>query len=293
MGGELKGRALGGARVVLVSLAVVLAAGGVARAQQQNVRGSAELKQVNGRVEVLRSGQTQWVPAVVGARLVEGDDVRAPGGASAELVLTDGSTLFLAENSRLHITKLEHDPQTQTRVGIFHLAVGKVKAVVSQAAITLVRARQSNFAITTPTAVAAARGTTYVTVFDEIKQQMDLAVLPEKSAQPSRVGCFGLGDRFRVTTVDEGLYTQATNRGCAPPVPIPDLGIDSVSNRMPLGPGYYGPVNPVPPGVVLGAGQPAPVTGLSSDSAAAPTSFGRDLQINQSFQVPSTNPTNP
>ena len=120
---------------------------------------SAELKRVIGRVEVLRKGQTQWVPAVVGNRLVEGDDIRAFAGAQAELGLPDTSTVVLAENSRLLLTKLEFDPQSQSRVFLFHLAVGKARATVAQAALTLARIRQSNFAISTPTAVAAARGT--------------------------------------------------------------------------------------------------------------------------------------
>jgi len=44
---------------------------------------SAELKRVIGRVELLSKGQTQWLPAVVGARLAEGDDIRCYAGASA------------------------------------------------------------------------------------------------------------------------------------------------------------------------------------------------------------------
>jgi hypothetical protein len=120
---------------------------------------TAELKRVIGRVELLRKGQTQWVPAVVGDRLVEGDDVRAFAGAQAELLLPDTSTAVLAENSRLLLTKMEFDQQTQSRFFLLHLAVGKVRATVAQAALTLARVRQSNFVITTPTAVAAARGT--------------------------------------------------------------------------------------------------------------------------------------
>jgi hypothetical protein len=119
----------------------------------------AEVKRVVGRVEVLRKGQPQWVPAVIGDHLVEGDDIRAFAGAQAELALPDTSTVVLAENSRILLTKLEFDPQTQSRLFLFHLAVGKVRATVAQAALTLARIRQSNFAISTPTAVAAARGT--------------------------------------------------------------------------------------------------------------------------------------
>jgi hypothetical protein len=135
---------------------VLLLADGVAAQQSPP---SAELTRVIGRVEILRKGQTQWVPGVVGDRLAEGDDIRAFAGAQAELSLPDTSTAVIAENSRLLLTKLEFDPQTQNRFFLLHLAVGKVRATVAQAALTLARVRQSNFVITTPTAVAAARGT--------------------------------------------------------------------------------------------------------------------------------------
>ena len=138
---------------------------------------SAELKRVIGRVELLSKGQTQWLPAVVGARLAEGDDIRCYAGASAELVLPDTSTVVLAENSRLLLTKMEYDPQSQSRLMLLHLVVGKVRATVAQAAITLARVRQSNFAISTPTAVAAARGT-ILWVFTDGQKSM-MAVEPE------------------------------------------------------------------------------------------------------------------
>jgi hypothetical protein len=143
----------------------------------QQAAPSAELKRVIGRVEILPKGQTQWVPAVIGARLVEGDDIRAFSGALAELVLPDTSTVVLAENSRLLLTKLNFDEQNRSRLVLLHLAVGKVRATIAQAAITLARARQSNFAISTPTAVAAARGT-ILWVFTDGQKSM-MAVEPE------------------------------------------------------------------------------------------------------------------
>ena len=84
---------------------------------------SAELKRVIGRVEILSKGQTQWIPAVVGARLVEGDDIRAYSGATAELALPDTSTVVVAENSRLLLTKMEYDAQSQSRLMLLHLVV--------------------------------------------------------------------------------------------------------------------------------------------------------------------------
>jgi hypothetical protein len=143
----------------------------------QTAAPSAELKRVVGRVEILVKGQAQWIPAVVGAKLAEGDDIRAYSGASAELALPDTSTVVVAENSRLLLTKMEYDPQSQSRLMLMHLVVGKVRATVAQAAITLARVRQSNFAISTPTAVAAARGT-ILWVFTDGQKSM-MAVEPE------------------------------------------------------------------------------------------------------------------
>jgi hypothetical protein len=116
---------------------------------------------------------------VVGAKLAEGDQIRAYAGGSAILGLPDGSTLFVAENSRVAVSKLEVDQQNQSRNVLVHLVVGKVRAVVAKSSISLVRARQSNFAITTPTAVAAARGTDFEVTFNDIQQVMRVAVLPE------------------------------------------------------------------------------------------------------------------
>jgi hypothetical protein len=141
--------------------------------------GTAEVKRVVGRVEVLKKGEVQWLPVVVGARLAEGDDIRSYAAAACELALPDGSSLLLAENSRLVITKLEYDGANQTRLVLVHLAVGKVIASVTRTALSLVRSRQSNFSITTPTAVAAARGTLFEVAHDPSSQVTRMAVLEE------------------------------------------------------------------------------------------------------------------
>jgi hypothetical protein len=143
--------------------------------------GSAEVKAITGQVEVMRKGQAQWSPAVIGAKLVEGDNIRAWGGASARMDLPDGSTIFVAENSRVVIGKLDFDQQNQAREALIHLAVGKVRAVVSQTALRLVKARQSNFSISTQTAVAAVRGTDFEVTYDDLQQVMRIAVLPESA----------------------------------------------------------------------------------------------------------------
>ena len=165
------------AAAVSVLAVMLLFAGGPAWAQL--TPGKAEIKRVGGKVEVLVKGQAQWAPAQVGMKLGAGDDIRSHAGGTAELALPDGSTLLLSENSRFVVSQLDYDSADHTRVALFHLVAGKMRAIVSKSATQLIRTRQSNFAISTPAAVAAARGTDFEVTYDAAKKTMRLAVLKE------------------------------------------------------------------------------------------------------------------
>jgi hypothetical protein len=282
--------------MVVAGLGVFLAA---VLADAQMRVGTALVKTVTGRAEVQRKGDAQWVSTAPGARLAEGDNIRAHAGSSAVLDLPDGSTIFVAENSRIVVSKLEFDAQSQARLVFFHLAVGKVRAVVSQAAITLVKARQSNFAVTTPTAVAAARGTVFEVVYDATQNVMRVAVIvkdPQRAA--GLVACLSLYDRFASVLVREGLAALASGTsGCTPPVPIsslPDANlVGTLQNPIQPGPAFSVPVtipsfpgsasappviftsdpgdapSPVPPSTIgVDIGQPPPPQGTSSAPVA-------------------------
>jgi hypothetical protein len=223
--------------VTAMILGVLWPAALVGPAAAQDVRASVEVKRVAGRVELLRTGQTQWLPAVVGARMVEGDEIRAFSGASADLTFPDTSTVVLAENSRLLMSRLEFDQQQRSRLVLLHLAVGKLRAVIAQTAITLARVRQSNFAISTPTAVAAARGT-IVLIFTDTKRTLIAVELePGRRTEP-QIECITLAttDRKRQLV----LAGRATT-DCSPPVPIPTQ-LQTLSNPATAGANLGEPV---------------------------------------------------
>ena len=283
---------------LLVAVALVLALMPAAAGAQTRA-GTAVVKTVTGQVEVQRKGDTAWLPAAVGARLAEGDQVRAHASASAALDLPDGSTLFVAENSRIVVSKLEFDPQNQGRQAYFHLAVGKVRAAVSQAAIRLVKARQSNFAITTPTAVAAARGTLFEVVYDATQNVMRVAVIVQDPKRASGlVSCLSLQDRYSNVLVREGLATVAGTSGCAPPIPIsllPDASlVGTLSNPIAPGPSFSVPSS-VPS--VPDTGSPPPVI-FTSDPGSAPSpvppsTIGVDIGQTPPPQESSSTPVTP
>jgi hypothetical protein len=285
------GRARGGGRsgsavlTLLVGGCLVLGLAGSVSAQLR--ASAAEIKSLTGQVEVQRKGQASWVAAVVGMRLVERDEIRAHAGATAILDLPDGSTLFVAENSRVVVTQLAVDPGNNARQALFHLVVGKVRALVSKAAITLVRSRQSNFAISTPTGVAAARGTLYEVRY--AGNVMTVAVLP---GQPGTGGglvtCVPLFRGAAPVFVREGFASYAIGlSGCQPAVAFENLSaaeqasIGSLSNPVPPGSSFSGPVDVPSPGDVFGPppGPPPPFStgGEVDQSPGGPPSTGTDV----------------
>ena len=286
--------------VVAMTLAVLGQVTLTTPASAQQAPPSAELKRVIGRVEILRKGQTQWIPAVIGAQLVEGDDIRAFAGAQAELALPDTSTVLLAENSRLLVTKLEYDRQQQSRLVLLHLVVGKVRAAIAQTAITLVRARQSNFGISTPTAVAAARGT-IVWVYTDGTRTL-VAVEPEPGLRiVPRIECITVA-----TTQPKRQMVLAgyATTDCGPTVAA-SAQLMSMSNPATAGTPLLNALVSVPGNIeqlVTGIGDlqaGAPVSFSASGGPigiGSPSSFGVDAAINQAQgQVqspPSASPIN-
>jgi len=265
----------------------------------QQAPASAELKRVIGRVEILRKGQTQWIPAVIGARLLEGDDIRAYSGAQAELAMPDTSAVLLAENSRLLLTKLEYDQQQQSRMVLLHLVVGKVRAAIAQTAITLVRTRQSNFGISTPTAVAAARGTIVWVYTDGARTLVAVEPEPGLRIQP-RIECITVA-----TTQPKRQMVLAgyATTDCGPSVAAPPQ-LMTMSNPATAGtPLLNAPVS-VPTNIEqLVTSVAAPTAGAAPVSFSAvggppaggpPSSVGVDAVVNQAQgQVPTPQQATP
>jgi hypothetical protein len=227
---------------------------------------------------------------------VEGDDIRAFSGAQAEMALPDTSTVLLTENSRLLVTKLEYDQQSQSRLVLLHLVVGKVRAAIAQTAITLVRTRQSNFGISTPTAVAAARGT-IVWVYYDGRTIVALEPEPKLRIQPS-IECITVA-----TTQPKRQMVLAgyATTDCGPATAIPPQFL-TLSN--PAGAGTTALLNAAAvsvPGnieqLVTGIGDlqaGAPVSFSASEAGVGggpPSTVGVDAVVNQAQgQVPSPSP---
>jgi hypothetical protein len=185
----------------------------------------AEVTRMTGRVEILRRGQVGWTAASLGARLVEGDQIRVMGGGSSELSIPDGSTVLIAENTRFAVVKLEYDEHAGNRNMAFQLVAGKVRAEVAHAPVQRARAQRSNFTISTPTGVAVVRGTVVVQLFDPATGQSAMFVLPSPGQDPATAQATYV-DRAtgRPILVQGGQFiTQTGTTPPSAPTPISNL----------------------------------------------------------------------
>lgn len=130
----------------------------LAWASPEGTEGPAEgvgvLVRIEGRVEVLRAGSTEWLPAVPEQSLDEGEQVRTGPDGRAMLSLEDGAVVHLDPDGEIEVGELPHAGGVMEFS--IRLAVGRVLAALDRALHP-----RSKFEIHAPTAVIAVRGTEF------------------------------------------------------------------------------------------------------------------------------------
>lgn len=207
--------------VGLVGLMAMLALSVPAEAQM--AAATAEVVRLAGRVDVLQKGQTAWAATSLGARLREGDQIRALAGGSADLNLPDGSTILVAENTRFAVTKLDYDTANRDRDVSLHLVAGKVRAQVQQAGVTLARTRQSNFNISTPTGVAAVRGTILIMAHNPATGETLAFVFPSPGQAQSAARATFVSRGGSVVITAGNFVRQVGSQPPGQPTPVTSL----------------------------------------------------------------------
>jgi hypothetical protein len=126
------------------------------------------------------------------------EDIIETGVASkVGITLTDTTVISLGEQTRLELRQFLHDARQQTHTGRFAVATGLFRAIVKKLI------PQSIFEVTTPTAVAAIRGTD---LMGEVTAQSTAIVVLEGTVTVANVR-----PRFRgLATLAEGMGTTVT-----------------------------------------------------------------------------------
>lgn len=103
---------------------------------------------------MIRQGGGEWKPATAGDIMKINDELKTSPGASAEVLLDNGS-VKLRENSHFKIDTMNLDPATGEKVTYLNLALGRI----------LIKAEKlqgnSQFEVRTPTSTTGVRGTVF------------------------------------------------------------------------------------------------------------------------------------
>jgi hypothetical protein len=110
------------------------------------LQGQADITPPAGKVRALKLGDP----------INNGDILRTKAKAKVEITFTDGNTLWLAEKTRMKISRYSN---TEGSSNVFDLFRGKSRSVVTKLA------RGSRVEVHTPTAVCGVRGTTQISMF--------------------------------------------------------------------------------------------------------------------------------
>jgi hypothetical protein len=138
--------------IVLVILAFQL--GTLSSAQADAV---GRLTQVEGRVDILRSGQLPAIPVKVNDGVQTGDILRTKSKSKAQVTFIDNSTLTISPESRVAIESYMFDSSQNKRNAVIQLFQGLAQVAVSK----IFKASEPDFVVKTKTAIMGVRGTDF------------------------------------------------------------------------------------------------------------------------------------
>jgi hypothetical protein len=193
-----------GVNAFIVGLSMLLLALGTAWAQEIGT-----IAEVAGTVEVGHAGA--WTPAVTGAGVLPGMELRTGRPGRVRIVLQDGSVLTASDDAQLVIDDQAFDAEQGVARSFIRLVTGKLRALVSE----YYERPRSVFQIETETAVAGVRGTDFVIAFDPVADVTDIVGVSGRAEVHSvtdRVGHRVFVTAKELTTVARGRYPTPPRR---------------------------------------------------------------------------------
>jgi hypothetical protein len=177
---------------LLVALVVVyiLSAGLPAEAQQGEKIGAVTI--LEGKATVRHGASPTPQPLRVQSPIYQHDVIRTEAASKLQLTFVDDTVVNLGEKSTLEITRFVYSPQQPNQNSILTIPAGVFRAIVKKLL------PQSTFEVTTPTAIAAVRGTDFM---GEVSPETTSFVVLEGA-----VALFSARTIFRgIATLSEGL----------------------------------------------------------------------------------------
>jgi hypothetical protein len=187
--------------LMVVVVASVLATGPSAAAQQRESIGTVTA--LEGKATVRHYGGQTPQPLRVQSPVHGQDAIQTEAASKLQVTFNDGTVVYLGEKSTLEITRFVYSPQ-QTQRSLLTVSLGVFRAIVKKLLPS------ATFEVTTPTAIAAIRGTEFM---GEVRPDATSFVVLEGT-----VTLYNVRTVFRgIVTLTEGM--GSTVRDDQPPSP--------------------------------------------------------------------------
>ncbi|MFH2070416.1 MAG: FecR family protein [Elusimicrobiota bacterium] len=125
-----------------------------------NVFSNAVVSRFRGNVSVFLNRLDKWQAAEKGVILSAKDKIKTSPDSRAELVFEDGSSVWIRENTELHVALIDSKQRAVT------IPLGRVRIKISPLA------GKRRFTAKTPTCTAAVRGTEFILTASETESQL-------------------------------------------------------------------------------------------------------------------------
>jgi hypothetical protein len=174
---------------------------------------------LEGTAEVQRGGA--WTPLAQADVVQLGDHVRTAAASRVKLLFRDDSVMTLAEGSELVI---DEQVAGSAPTSSFQLLMGKVRAVVNDR----YGAKGAEFAVTSPTAIAGVRGTSFIAGYDPGRDETQIVGLEHTTVVRSAADPNG----NKKVLVGPGQSTTI-KRGSMPsrPIRLPDASVRTLTGE--------------------------------------------------------------
>jgi hypothetical protein len=136
-----------------------------------------------GKVTITRDNVN--VPPENGMDILATDIIQTGSPGSVELMLGDAGAIKITKNSQVSVARILDTGKEKTKVDIDY---GKVFSVVSKSK------KDQEFSVTTPTALAGVRGTSFLTIVESKQKQ--------RKESSAKVPCVGDGCKVKIVVID-------------------------------------------------------------------------------------------
>lgn len=123
-----------------------------------------EITALRGTARIFREAVPRPIPVYTGMSVYLQDRVTTGANSSLRIELIDGSILSLGEKADLDLDKFEFHPKKKKRSAFFKIALGKLRIFARD----LMKFRERDFKIGTPTAVVGVRGTLFMVWVEKV-----------------------------------------------------------------------------------------------------------------------------